>query len=174
MLVYFVAICNILRPFVYIWPFGLFYGHLVYLWSFGIFIAIWYMYGHLVHFMAIWFILWPFLCILGTFVNFCVIWYYRFWCIVPGKIWQPWSIANRMDDIAHLPPKSFLMAAKRERQNGKFSFFFARGRKKEIGRNDLLWKTKMGFSRFVTSALLVAFKYREYLATRWPQIILAK
>jgi hypothetical protein len=58
-LVYFMTICSILRPF------EIFYGHLVY-------------------FTAIWNILWPFGVLCGHLVYF-----FPFWYFVPRKIWQP-------------------------------------------------------------------------------------
>jgi hypothetical protein len=63
--------------------FGTFYGHLEYLRPFGIFCC------HLVYFVDIWYILWP----VGTFCGHLVYvptYFFRFWYVVPRKIWQPW------------------------------------------------------------------------------------
>jgi hypothetical protein len=89
MLVYSLAILNIIRPFGW-------YVHVManwyILWPFGTF------YGHLVHFMAIWYILWPFGTFYGHLVHFMTIWWCssnsvyfpKFWYIASRKIWQPW------------------------------------------------------------------------------------
>jgi hypothetical protein len=66
MLVYFMAIISILRPFGLFVVIGSFCGHLVFLWSFGLFMVIWSFCGHLVFlwsfglFVVIWYILWLF------------------------------------------------------------------------------------------------------------------
>jgi hypothetical protein len=70
-----------------------FYGHLVYftaIWSilqpFGLF------YIHLVYFTAIWYIL-------CTFGMYCgnLVYFIPFWYVVLVKIWQPWSLSDRID-----------------------------------------------------------------------------
>jgi hypothetical protein len=58
------------------------------------------LYGHLAYFtvycVAIWYILWPF----GTLYGYLE-YFPPFWYVVPRKIWQPWSQAEKR----HFSPK---------------------------------------------------------------------